>query len=219
MSQSPTPKSDLSSRRRFLLRSSLGASTLLNASVGRVLAGAASSLVVANAANAAATEKLPIPASLIALDPMAPRRLDLYSLHTNEKLNIVYFTHGMYIDENIQALNHLMRDRRANVATSMDRNLYDQLFLIQNAFDHTEPVHILSGYRTPETNAKLRRRSSGVAKNSLHIEGRAVDFYIPGVPVKEVRQAARELQAGGVGVYSKSGFVHVDTGAVRSWGK
>lgn len=218
MSQSTIPKLDLPSRRRFLLRSSVGATALLNSTGGRVIAGAAAS-VAATASHAATAETPELPAVLANLDDKAPRRLDLYSLHTKEELSVVYFTHGMYIDENIQALNHLMRDRRANVATSMDLKLYDQLYLIQNQFEGKGPLHVLSGYRTAETNAKLRRRSSGVAKYSLHMEGRAVDFYLPGVAVKTLRSAAVDLDAGGVGIYSKSGFIHIDTGAIRRWGK
>lgn len=218
MNQSTTPDSDIPSRRRFLLRSSIGAAALLNSTGARVVAGVAAS-AVASVAHAASEPNPELPAALAALDNKAPRRLDLYSLHTKEELSVVYFTHGMYIDENIQALDHLMRDRRANVSTSMDIKLYDQLFLLQSKFEGKGPLHILSGYRTPETNAKLRRRSNGVAKNSLHIEGRAVDFYLPGVPVKTLRSAAVDLDAGGVGIYSRSGFVHIDTGAIRRWGK
>lgn len=194
------------------------ATGLFSATGASVLAGAAASMG-ATTAQASSSEAPELPAALAELDSKTPRHLDLYSLHTKEELKVVYFTHGMYIDENIEALNHLMRDRRANVATSMDINLYDQLFLIQSKFEGKGPMHVLSGYRTPETNAKLRRRSNGVAKNSLHIEGRAVDFYLPGVPVNTLRSASVDLNAGGVGIYSKSGFIHIDTGAVRRWGK
>ncbi|NND90741.1 MAG: DUF882 domain-containing protein [Granulosicoccus sp.] len=152
------------------------------------------------------------------LDPLEARRLHLVNAHTWDDLDVVYYTHGIYIDENIEQLNHLMRDRRANVATTMDNTLYDQLLCLQLAVGSSEPVHVLSGYRTPETNAKLRRRSPGVAKYSLHMEGRAADIYIPGVPVTQLQKAALDMQAGGVGLYSKSSFVHIDTGDVRHWG-
>jgi len=122
------------------------------------------------------------------------------------------------MNDNISKLNNLMRDRRANTATQMDTTLYDQLFLLRTLLDTDKPVHVLSGYRTPETNAKLRRRSKGVAKYSLHMEGRAADIYIPGIPIKTVQKTMLEMQAGGVGVYSKSNFVHIDTGQVRNWG-
>lgn len=152
------------------------------------------------------------------LDPKASRRISLVNAHTWEKLNVVYFTHGIYIDENIQQLNHLMRDRRANASIDMDTALFDQLLRVQMALGTDEPVHILSGYRTPETNAKLRRRSPGVAKFSLHMEGRAADIYIPGVPVDKLHKAAMDMHAGGVGLYSNSNFVHMDTGSPRHWG-
>lgn len=153
------------------------------------------------------------------LDPMTRRRIHLVNAHTWDDLNVVYFTQGIYIDENISQLNHLMRDRRANKTTQMDTGLYDQLLRLQMVLGTKEPVHVLSGYRTPETNAKLRRRSKGVAKFSLHMEGRAADIYIPGISVHDIQHAALSLGAGGVGLYSKSNFVHMDTGTIRKWGK
>ncbi|MFT6876318.1 MAG: hypothetical protein ACI9XK_002766 [Granulosicoccus sp.] len=218
MSHCQRSNSTLASRRQFLLRSSVGAA-MLNSTGARVAVSAASTLLVTSTVEAAVEETPSVVGALTALDPAAPRHLNLYSLHTKEELSIVYFTHGMYIDENIKALNYLMRDRRANKTTSMDVNLYDQLLLIQRTFDSNEAIHVLSGYRTAETNAKLRRRSTGVAKNSLHMEGRAADFYIPGVPVKKLQKVALGLSSGGVGLYSKSNFIHVDTGMVRHWGK
>jgi len=217
MSQFRKTCPSVEARRRFLTRTTAGAVTLGTAG-GSLLAGAAS-LLAPNAAEAAVSETLPKPASLLQLDAMEPRRLHVYSLHTREELSVVYFTHGMYIDENIHSLNHLMRDRRANVSHPIDLNVYDQLFLLQRKFKSKYPIHILSGYRTAETNAKLRSRSSGVAKKSLHMEGRAADFYVPGVGIRKVQQAALDLKAGGVGLYSSSNFVHIDTGMVRNWGK
>ena len=152
------------------------------------------------------------------LEPMMSRRLHLINEHTGDDIDVVYYTHGIYIHENLSMLNNLMRDRRANIATQMDTTLYNQLFLLQLEMGTEEPIHILSGYRTAKTNAKLRRRSKGVAKFSLHMEGRAADIYIPGYSAKKIRKAAVSLQAGGVGLYSRSNFVHVDTGRVRFWG-
>ena len=99
----------------------------------------------------------------------------------------------------------------------MDRVLFDSLSRLHASLDTDEPLHLLSGYRTPETNAKLRQRSKGVAKFSLHMEGRAADIYVPGVPTRTLQQAALSMQAGGVGYYGRSGFVHIDTGNVRHW--
>lgn len=217
MSHRQRSKTTLVSRRQFLLRSTLGTAMLNSAGV-RLAATAAATLGTATA-QAAVDEPSGVIGALTKLDPKAERRLNLYSLHTKEELNIVYFSQGAYIDANIQALNYLMRDRRANETTTMDVNLYDQLLLIQRNLGGEDPIHILSGYRTAETNAKLRRRSTGVAKNSLHMEGRAADFYIPGVPLRKLQKTALDLSAGGVGMYSNSSFIHVDTGMVRNWGK
>lgn len=178
---------------------------------------AASSAVMGTVLNTAMSGQA-VAAPLAELDPVASRRIHLVNAHTWEKLNVVYFTHGIYIDENIEQLNHLMRDRRANASIDIDTGLFDQLLRVQMALGTEEPVHVLSGYRTPETNAKLRRRSPGVAKHSLHMEGRAADIYIPGISVEKLHEAARDMQAGGVGLYSNSNFVHMDTGAVRHWG-
>lgn len=146
------------------------------------------------------------------------RSIRLVNAHTWEKLEVVYKTRGVYIDESLEAISHLMRDHRADSAIAIDPALIDELYLVGAALDTDEAVHILSGYRTPATNARLRRRSSGVAKYSLHMEGRAADIYVPGVKTSVLREAALSLRAGGVGLYSKSGFVHVDTGRVRHWG-
>ncbi|MFK7995325.1 MAG: YcbK family protein [Granulosicoccus sp.] len=160
----------------------------------------------------------PVQGAVADMDPMMSRRLHLVNEHTGDDIDVVFYTHGIYINDNLSMLNHLMRDRRANIATQMDTTLYNQLFLLRNVLGTNEPVHVLSGYRTPETNAKLRKRSKRVAKYSLHMEGRAADIYIPGFSVKKIQKAALSLRAGGVGLYSKSNFVHVDTGQVRHWG-
>lgn len=205
-------------RRQFLRRSAVGA-TLLAGVGSRVTAGVALSAVSSSLALAAQKAKPPSESHSVSFsDPAASRRIHLVNAHTWDDLDVVYYTHGIYIDENIHQLNHLMRDRRANVSMAMDLNLYDQLLILQKMLKTTEPVHILSGYRTPETNAKLRARSSGVAKYSLHMEGKAADIYIPGIPVKTLQRAALSLNVGGVGLYSKSNFVHVDTGHIRHWG-
>lgn len=146
------------------------------------------------------------------------RRLHLYNDHTGDEVNVVYYVGGIYINDALKKLNHLMRDRRANIATQIDTTLYDQLCLLRETVGLERPMHVLSGYRTAKTNATLRRNSSGVAKFSLHMEGRAADIYIPGFKVGELQKVAHSLGAGGVGLYSNSNFVHVDTGTVRSWG-
>lgn len=147
------------------------------------------------------------------------RRLHIYNEHLGEELDVVYYVGGIYRHEELSRLNWLMRDRRMGVDFQMDTTLYDQLFLLREELRTDTPVHILSGYRTAATNAKLRRRSKGVAKYSLHMEGRAADIYIPGIPTRQVREAALSLNAGGVGIYSNLNFVHMDTGSIRYWGK
>ena len=153
----------------------------------------------------------------LSLASLPDKRLRLINDHTWEKLDIVYWTHGVYIDESLIAINKLMRDHRANEIKAMDIKLIDQLHRLQNQFDTHENLHILSGYRTPATNAKLRKRSSGVAKYSLHIEARAADIYIPGIKTRTLQKTALAMQSGGVGYYGHSGFVHIDTGRVRHW--
>ena len=223
MSLNSNDNSSVVDRRRFLKRTALSLPVLhrLCGTVAVSAALSASATGHAYAAESASDAKSAVAdsAPIAGLDPMARRRLHLFNAHTKDELDVVYFTQGTYIDENIKQLNHLMRDRRANIAGAIDPALYDQLLGLQNMLGTTEPVHVLSGYRTAETNAKLRRRSSGVAKFSLHMEGRAADIYIPGIPTKTVHTAALEMRAGGVGLYSKSNFVHMDTGAVRQWGR
>ena len=147
----------------------------------------------------------------------AERRLHLVNDHTRERLEITYVTRDLYIDESLESIAHLMRDHRAEEQRDMDIALLDTLFLLQQRLDVDEPLHILSGYRTPATNAALRKRSSGVARHSLHMEGKAADIHVPGIKTSDLRSAALGLHAGGVGYYRNSGFVHVDTGVVRSW--
>jgi len=145
------------------------------------------------------------------------RRLNMANAHTWEKLDLVYWADGAYIQESLDAIDHLMRDHRADKVKAIDIDLIDQLYILYTALDTKERVHVLSGYRTPETNAALRKRSRGVAKYSLHMEARAMDINIPGTDPKAIQQTALAMKAGGVGYYARSGFVHIDTGNVRNW--
>ncbi len=149
--------------------------------------------------------------------PSADRQLRILNAHTGEKIDTVYYRRGKYIDDGLAAINHLMRDHRADEETAMDRALIDQLFEIQRQSTAGDYMHVLSGYRTPATNAALRKRSSNVAKYSLHMEGRAADIHIPGFSTRKLQAIAKDLKAGGVGYYGRSGFVHVDTGKIRHW--
>jgi len=146
------------------------------------------------------------------------KRIALYNIHTGESKNAIYWADGEYIAEEIESLNRLLRDFRTGEVHPIDIGLFDLLHDLKAEFTGSEkPYHIISGYRSPKTNSRLRRHSKGVAKHSLHMEGRAIDINLPGVDLAHLRLAARLMKRGGVGYYPKSGFVHVDTGRVRYW--
>ncbi|TVQ37697.1 MAG: DUF882 domain-containing protein [Geminicoccaceae bacterium] len=146
------------------------------------------------------------------------RRLKFRHLHTDERLDVTYFAGGRYRPAELLKVDHLFRDWRAQEAIRIDHRLLDMLFEIQQRRQTFAEVEVLSGYRTVETNRWLRQRSRGVALRSLHTVGKAVDMRMAGVPLGDVRRTAVSLEAGGVGFYPRSNFVHIDTGAVRSWG-
>ena len=147
------------------------------------------------------------------------RTLSLMHMHTGETLNITYKRSGSFDPEALKKLNWFLRDWRREEPTRMDPRLFDTIWLAYHDVGATEPVHVVCGYRAPETNAMLRRRSRGVAKFSQHTLGKAMDFYIPGVNLAKLRAAGLRLQRGGVGYYPTSGspFVHMDAGSVRMW--
>lgn len=145
------------------------------------------------------------------------RTLNLYNIHTGETATSTFWSQGQFIDSEIEMLDLLVRDFRANDVISMDRQLYQDLFVLQETLAPNQPMYIISGYRSPKTNAALRNAGSGVAKKSLHMQGRAIDIRIPGVSNAELHKAALALKSGGVGYYPNSGFIHMDTGRVRRW--
>lgn len=142
----------------------------------------------------------------------------MYSGRTGEKLDSIYWVEGEYITEALNEINHFMRDWRTDDVVRMDPRNVDILAAAWNLMDVNEPYMLLSGYRSPKTNAMLRSRSSGVAKNSLHLKGWAADVRLDSRSVGQMARAAKACNAGGVGRYSRSNFVHMDCGAVRSWG-
>ncbi len=161
------------------------------------------------------------PAALAATLPSSrtERILSLYSPNTGEMLRTVYWTPtDGYLEESLQALSYLMRDRRNDQFKRMDPKLIDTLYVLQLQLEPRQPIHVLSGYRSPETNAMLRQRSRNVARNSMHLHAKAIDIRMPDCNFDEVPRAAVSLQVGGVGRYSRSRFVHIDTGPVRQWG-
>jgi uncharacterized protein YcbK (DUF882 family) len=156
----------------------------------------------------------------LALAEAHDRSLSFIHTHTNEHLSTAYCAGGAYVPGALADVNHLLRDFRANAIKPIDTDLLDLLFLLNAQLGTSQPFHVISGYRTPETNAMLQERGgshSGVASHSLHIEGRAIDIRVPGIDLQHLRDTARSLHLGGVGYYAASDFVHVDTGRVRYW--
>jgi uncharacterized protein YcbK (DUF882 family) len=146
------------------------------------------------------------------------RRLSFFHIHTGEKLNITYWEQGQYIPEALHDLTYLLRDYRTDTIHHIDNELLDQVFVLRNKLETNTPIHIISGYRSIQTNRILRLHSHGqVAKYSLHTKGRAIDIRLPGRSLNQVRLAALSLQAGGVGYYPDNEFIHMDTGRVRRW--
>jgi len=149
------------------------------------------------------------------------RTLSFHHTHSGEDLTITFKREGRYDDDALKQLNHYLRDWRTQDETVMDRRLFDILWEVYRDVDAKQPIQIVSSYRSPGTNAMLRHRSahSGVARHSQHMLGHAMDFYIPGVPLEQIRFAGLRLQRGGVGFYPTSGspFVHLDTGNIRHW--
>lgn len=161
---------------------------------------------------------LPSPALALAKSPTRERSLSFYNTHTGENLkNAVYWANGGYVEETLEDINFLLRDFRQNETAPIDPVLLDQIFTLRKTLGVRNPVHIISGYRSPLTNQMLREQGRGVARRSLHMDGRAVDLRIPGCDLRTVQRAAIRMQRGGVGYYPRSNFVHLDTGAVRSW--
>jgi len=145
------------------------------------------------------------------------RELSLYNRHTGEYNNGTYWIDGHYQSDILNDFSQLLRDHRQNVAAPMDKRLFDILFSLKSTLNTDNEIHVISGYRSPKTNAMLASKSGGVAKKSYHMQGMAMDIAIPGVNLKTLRDAALSLKIGGVGYYPKSGFVHVDCGPVRHW--
>ncbi|AMX03550.1 DUF882 domain-containing protein [Microbulbifer thermotolerans] len=145
------------------------------------------------------------------------RTLKMRNLHTGERLSTAYWADGGYLSSGLKKFNRLLRDHRANEVTRMDPKLFDIVYKLKEKLNFNGEIEIISGYRSPATNEKLRAMGRGVARRSYHTRGMALDIRMPGVPLSKLRRAALDLKAGGVGYYPKSNFVHVDTGPVRRW--
>ena len=189
---------DQLSRRKVLKAAMLGAAT-------------AAVPLAAHAAQLAAA-----PANFM-MQPAANRALSFYNLHTGEALKTVYFDRGEYVPGALREINYFFRDFRANLIKPIDPRLLDLLHHINRALDTSQPFNLISGYRSPATNAWLANQSEGVARHSMHMYGMAADINVPGRSLVLLQIVALATHGGGVGYYPRSNFVHVDTGRVRCW--
>ena len=167
------------------------------------------------AAGAAAT--MAAPAALAIPVSNEDRILRFMNIHTGEKLTATYWAGGDYITEELAAVERLLRDHRSNEVGTIDQSLLDMLYSLQHKVEKPGTFQVISGYRSSSSNAKLHRTTSGVAKRSLHMQGKAIDIRLPGVQLKQLRKAAIAMKTGGVGYYPDSNFIHVDTGRPRHW--
>lgn len=167
---------------------------------------------------AAAVATGAVAAPAVALPLASTRRaLAFENLHTGESLDLVYWAQGRYLPDATQRIEYLLRDFRSNELHAIDPSLLDLLVALRRRLDTTAPFLVISGYRSPETNAMLHRKSEGVATNSLHMYGQAIDIRIADRSLDALHRAALSLKVGGVGYYPRSDFVHVDVGRVRQW--
>ena len=169
-----------------------------------------SSVVLASAIGMPALAKAAQPAP-------AERTLRLYNTHTGESLRSVFWAEGQFIPDALKDINKLLRDHRNDKIAEMDPKLILLLNDVGDKFGDNQVLHVISGYRSPESNAKLHANSSGVAKHSMHMDGKAIDIRMPGKNLAQLHKAAMSMKAGGVGYYPDSQFVHMDTGRVRYW--
>jgi uncharacterized protein YcbK (DUF882 family) len=146
------------------------------------------------------------------------RRLAFENLHTGKRLDIVYSLDGRYLPDSLSTLNVFLLDHYNGSIGHMDPKLFDLLYRLKMTMGFEQPIQVISAYRSPATNRMLRKKGhGGVAKKSMHMQGKAIDLRIPDVSLKAVRDAALRVRSGGVGYYPRDRFVHIDTGPVRSW--
>ncbi|SFJ88757.1 YcbK family protein [Methylophaga sulfidovorans] len=160
---------------------------------------------------------LQAPLSLAEKLKQPPRHIAFDNLHTGEKLELTYWEEGFYQPEALKQVNHILRDHRTGEQMPIDRHLIDLLNVLHTKLGSKSPFQIISGYRSSQTNSMLRKTSDGVAKKSLHMVGKAIDVRLSDIKLSQLRQAALELNVGGVGYYPKSNFIHLDTGRPRHW--
>ncbi len=145
------------------------------------------------------------------------KKLAFLNLHTGERIRSTYWVEGSYVPEELKVIENLLRDHRTGESHAIDTRLLDILQLLHDQIGARKEFHVISGYRSPKTNAMLASRSNKVVKKSLHMYGRAIDIRLPEYSLSDLRKVALSLKIGGVGYYPKSNFVHIDTGRVRFW--
>lgn len=145
------------------------------------------------------------------------RQLSFYHTHTHQSLDVVYYENGEYVESALAEINRFLRDFRTGDIAEMDPKLLDILHDVRNELGSNEMFDVISAYRSPKTNEMLRSKSGGVARNSQHVLGNAIDVRLRGVPIEDLRDIALDMKRGGVGYYQQSDFVHMDTGRVRRW--
>jgi uncharacterized protein YcbK (DUF882 family) len=151
-------------------------------------------------------------------EPLPPdRSISFYNTHTGESASVEYCHSGCFVSSSLEKINYILRDDRTGEQKDIDVRLLDLLNTLSRKISTDEPFHVISGYRSPSTNAFLRAHGGGVAENSLHLLGQAIDIRVPGLPLRDLYRAAVGLHGGGVGIYPASDFVHVDVGRVRTW--
>jgi uncharacterized protein YcbK (DUF882 family) len=145
------------------------------------------------------------------------RSLALYNMHTGEHLRTVYWARGRYLSSALADINRILRDHYTDEIKPIDGDLLNLLYVLKRRVGGPKAFHVLSAYRSPTTNARLRRHAPGVAEHSMHMEGKAVDIRLPGRDLAVLRRVALSLRRGGVGYYPDSDFIHLDVGRVRHW--
>jgi len=160
---------------------------------------------------------LPHVASATPHSAEASKTLTLYNRHTGEQIHTAFWANNALVPEGVATISHLLRDHRTNQVMAIDPALLHLIHQLGQKSGTRKPVDVISGYRSPKTNAALRSRSGGVARKSFHMRGMAVDIALPGVDLAKLLKLAKNLRGGGVGYYPRSGFIHVDTGPVRYW--
>ncbi|MGA7178936.1 MAG: DUF882 domain-containing protein [Thiobacillaceae bacterium] len=160
---------------------------------------------------------LPVPALANQKLAAAERRLHLYNLYTGETSNLAYWAQGEYVPESLAEINRILRDHRTDELAAIDTRLLDLLNRVSAAVGTSQPFEVVCGYRSPATNQMLMETTSGVARHSLHMEGKAIDIRLADIALADLQRVGLELGGGGVGYYPDSNFVHLDVGRVRTW--